>query len=186
MACLTATMHSRQCGRQLKYRCKVLTNMLGLCLATMRALELTADHMQMQNAHWQAGPVLSHTACCQGVLCRRCGQQTTCRCKMLTGMLGLYLATRRAVEPPRVSTTISAALTCVTGKLTCGAVVRAALGPEQLGIGRRSKVLLGSQLHVDHVSCQNRAGLMPFTIMRVNLHICVCLPLHPPSCPPGP
>ena len=30
----------------------------------------------------------------------------------LTGMLGLYLATRRAVEPPRVSTTMRAALTC--------------------------------------------------------------------------
>lgn len=36
-----------------------------------------------------------------------------------TGMLGRYLATRRAVEPPRVSTTMRDACTCGCNKLRC-------------------------------------------------------------------
>lgn len=39
-----------------------------------------------------------------------------------TGMLGLYFATSRAVEPPLVSTTMSDALTC-TPHHACGAVL---------------------------------------------------------------
>lgn len=37
-----------------------------------------------------------------------------------TGMLGRYLATRRAVEPPRVRTTMRDACTCNCNKLRCG------------------------------------------------------------------